>query len=272
MMNRKQIFGVTAILLAVLLGGTSVRAADADFGKQMSAFSDSQQILQYFVSGKKMIDQNKLKAFWEPEIKKLYDSARVKPINQARTTAFAKMLETIEKQRYDEYQNFHRFIDDILNTAVSDDVDILCSIAVCWQLEIFLTKHKFDRDATDAIRESLKILTEFTGETLLSKVKERFEDDELKALVEDFEKLFPDTKTKLKFNSGSGCVNNIRECRELFDDAMKAYWNLNKCSALANFREWGTHMLNYLLLDRNPVMIDEFKKQMSNYRRTFKVQ
>lgn len=271
MTKRNKIFDIMVILLVFIFGGSSARA-DETFGKQMTTFSESQRILQHLVSGKKMININATSVFWVADVKKLYDSARNNPINQPRTTALAEMLETLEHQRYDEYRHLDSFIEDILNAAFSDELDLLCSIAICAQMETFLNKHRFVDDAKDKIRKSKEKLRNFTKETLLPKVQERFEDKDLKALVEDFEKLFPDAKAKLKFNSGSGCVNNFDESCQLFDNSMNAYWSLNKCSALANFREWGTHMLNYLLLDHNQIMIDEFKKQLSNYRRTFKVQ
>ena len=90
-------------------------------------------------------------------------------------------------------------------------------------------------------------------------------------MVDDYLKLFPDEKASLLFTKGSDHLKDRTHCIELAEKCLEAFWQLDKVSATANFREWGKNMLNYLLLDHNEFMVKEFGEQYKIYKKVFKI-
>lgn len=270
-MNFKRALKIAVAVFTVLCcSAVFAEEENENFGARMKAYSNTQKVAELFVSGKKMISE---KGSWESEVEKLYDTAREKKINEKRVIALAKMSDTISTQYMNGHKQFDRFVEDILIAADFSEQQLVFAIATCRQLETFLKKtRRFDKeDYKDVKKDALEELIGFEKETILPKVKARFEDEELRGLVEDYVKLFPDAKGKLLFYNGAGSINKFDECCELFTKSMKAFRELDKCSALADFRTWGMHMLNYLLLDFEPSMAEEFKAQLDNYKNSFEV-
>lgn len=271
-MNMKKSLKTAVTMLALLCCTTGFTQKKERFGEQMKAYSETQKIAEYFVSGNRMLLNKRDEIVWHPDVDKLYRSAKEKTINGDRINMMAGFHRTIELQKLNNFEQLASFINrDFFESLISNKQQLLFLIALCKQIAICpqITKNT-GSDQREAITEARENLRTFENDILLEAVQERFADDELKGLTEDYLKLFPDAKNELLFCKGKTYVNNMKECTDLFNSCMKAYWKLDQCSALADFKNWGKHMLNYLLLDYHPVMVEEFKTQLKNYKDSFK--
>jgi hypothetical protein len=63
---------------------------------------------------------------------------------------------------------------------------------------------------------------------------------------------------------------DIKEVKALLDTCLDSFFALDKVSSMTDFRKWGHHMLNVMILDSNPILVEEYRQQLKNYRNTFK--
>lgn len=254
-----------AALALTFLFCCNAAAKEEEFAKKITAYSETRKIAGL------LLKENQIKnGAWKKEVQDVYDSAKTKPVNEEQVEAMGKVINNISDQKQHRYEEIDRFMEDILNASMLDEKELLFSIAMLRQVETFLATIK-RADAQEAKKSALEELKNVQSD-VTEKVKERFEDDNLKELVEEYLALFPEEKNNLFIMNGPGSVNNFNECVELAKKSLQAFWQLDKVSAIANFREWGRNMLNYLLLDNNEFMVEEFKAQLKAYKKVFKTE
>lgn len=254
-----------AALALTFLFCCNAAAKEEGFAEKMPAYSETRKIAGLLLEANQIKD-----GAWKKEVQKVYDSAKKKPVNEEQVEAMGQVIENISSQKVHSYAEIDRFIEDILNASMLDEKELLFPIAMLRQVETFLNAIKYG-PAKEAKASALEELKNVQSD-VTKKVKERFEDDDLKELVEEYLALFPDEKNNLFIMNGPGSVNNFNECVELAKKSLQAFWQLDKVSAIANFREWGRNMLNYLLLDNNEFMVEEFKAQLKAYKKVFKTE
>lgn len=255
-----------AALALTFLFCCNAAAKEEGFAEKMPAYSETRKIAGL------LLKENQIKnGAWKKEVQDVYDSAKKKPVNEEQVEAMGQVIENISSQKVHRYAEIDRFIEDILNAAMLDEKELLFPIAMLQQVETFLNAIKDGGAAKEAKASALEELKNVQKD-VTAKVKERFEDDNLKELVEEYLALFPEEKNNLFIMNGPGSVNSFDECVELAKKSLQAFWQLDKVSAIANFREWGRNMLNYLLLDNNEFMVEEFKAQLKAYKKVFKTE
>ena len=272
-MNLQQSLKIAVTVLILLFCTTGFTQEKESFGERMKNYSETQKIAEFFVCGKRMLLNKRDDIVWHSDVDKLYQTAKDKTINGDRIAMMTNLHNILGPQKYNNFEQLDRFInDDFFDSLISNKQQLIFAIAICKQVAIFpqITNNASAKQR-EAITKARQNLHTFENESLLQTVQERFSDDELKGLTEDYLKLFPDAKHELFFYKGKNSVNNMKECTDLFQACMAAYWSLDKCSSLADFKNWGKHMLNYLLLDYHPVMVEEFKTQLKNHKESFKV-
>ena len=260
----KKIF-VSALLAAVPL---SFFAEDT-FYMLEAPYTITQNIAHKLISTENVYVRvrNKRELTWHSNIRKIIEEAKKFRSNTLRLSEMNSLCEMISAEFAAEYEGIDSSLPDIakkcIEPALSRD-DLLWAMVLTVNLDNYIEKYVL-KNISD--NEDIKEELDSIKNTMKDKCIERFEDDVLKKLIEDYKKLFPDRKLLFEHTPPA----NFKECCKLVSNCLVAYDNLDKYSAVAEFADWGENMLNFMLLAYEPMFIKEYEERYAAYRKNFKV-
>ena len=270
----KQKFNSTAkIFLALMVFLPSAALADDEFDRAMVSYSASQKIASQMAKKKNILKvsrqstSSKSQFDWSDYLQDDFRDASKNRINADRIKMLGEMISQLNSQIKNGFEEFDNTVSDIMKEAFTYEDDLVYPIAICVGLRAFMSHHKtmFKRNSVSVRKVAIENL-ESCEKEIIEKIQKRFEDEDLKELVAEYKKLYPNEE--LLFSSTAPA--QFAKVLELFEQCMKSFRNLNRNSAIAEFRLWGRDMLNVLILSNNPVLIKEFKLQLDNHKKVFR--
>ena len=271
----KQKFSSTVkVFLALMVFLPSLTAlADNEFDRAMLSYSASQKVAlkmtkkkDVFKFGEKSASFRKGKLSWSDHLNNDIEAASRHRINDARNKMLGDMIMRLNTQVNNNVGELDNAILDIMQEVLAQEEDLVYQIAICASLRSFVTNNKNLFKRNDAVRLAAFENLDDAEKTIIENIQKRFEDEDLKELVNEYKKLYPDEE--LTFSSTAPA--HFTKVMELFNQNIKSFENLNRNSAIAEFRLWGKDMLNVLILNNNPVLVKEFKLQLNNHKKAFR--
>lgn len=260
-------------MIAILLLTGSVMRAESDFDKHIQAFAASQRLAEFLQHGSQLLigsvpteEFPKGKLAWNDFLHDFIRKAQTDNINSSRIDLLSKMLEKLNQSAKNKFENFDECVSEIIDIDLENNHDIIFVIAMCIRLERFMenSRDMFSSAALEARRKARSHL-EDARKKIVEALRNRYQDQDLRALANDFLKLFPDRELLINRTPPA----NFSDCRTLSRAAASSFWQLDQYSALAEFADWGQNMLDYLVLDGNPMLIEEFNRRMKDYKNAF---
>lgn len=261
------------VLVAASLLILATAMAESNFDKHIQAFAASQRIMEFLQHGQQVLDSSlpseeypKGKLSWSDFLHDFIKKAQTDNINSTRIDLLGKVLEKLNQSAKVKFENFDESVNEIMDIDLENNNDIIFVIAICIRLERFMdnSRDMFSSAALGARRKARAHLEDHRKK-IVEVLRNRYQDQDLRALADDFLKLFPDSELLINRTPPA----NFSDCRTLSKEAASSFWMLDQYSAAAEFSAWGKNMLDYLLLDGNPMLIEEFKRQMKNYKNAF---
>lgn len=257
--------------MVLLLGSSSFGdGKDAVYADDMDAYVQMQRIIQILSESKKAVFKKNEKdrtVTWNAAIEKLRAEAEKNRCNKKRLELLAVFLGKISQLYGNDFKDLDSEIENIDSKCIQEaatEGDFFFALAICIRLNIMLNDFS-TFSIPVSTRNAAKAALQRCKDELVRKIKEQYDNGRLKKLVAEYQKLFPDQELvidRVPPQSYDDCVKGYQE-------AMANFWNLDKCSANADFREWGKCMLNVLIYNQSSMFVDEFEKSMKNYTQAF---
>lgn len=269
--------GKTLLLSAMFSIFCTANAEESEYENNISDYSITMRILEDATKDDGVFEifgfslqftTGKLK--WNETINNHIENAKKNRINTKRIDILNRIVKEINEQAGNNFEDIDTAMENIMNFSMENEKDLFYPVATYNILEYFLDKHKKmfqDDESKQKSRKRAKINLKEFEDKIIEEIKKRYEDDELKILVEEYSKVFP--KKDLMINTAP--PEKFKDVNEIFKKAVKSFWELDKYSAISEFELWGKNMLNVLIFDSEPMMVDEFKRQFNNYRKIFNV-
>lgn len=272
MKNYAQLFRKSMILLAALFSAATVAAAPA-YRNTIASYSDTWKIVLLLSNDSEIFDgmENILdvqRISWIPEMQSVITSAQKSNINIRRVRITEYIRQEINDEARKRFSDFNRAVERIMDKALSNHSDPFFSVAVLVRMQRFLRNNYsiiFTGRNGKNVRERAKNKLEESEEKVVRQFQDRFKDKELKTRAEKFMKLFPDAVLIVDQPQ----PERFSEVKFMFSESLRSAIALNKVSALAEFKEWGKHMLNCMLFDGSAELRKEFDHYMDSYENVF---
>lgn len=255
-------------LSTLLLSVTAILFADDSFALLETSYTLTQNIAKRLINRDNVYVRvrSKRELTWHSSIHKMLDEAKQFRSNANRLSEMNKLCEMISAEFSAEYEGTDKNLPDIAQKSIEPAInrnDLLWAMVLTINLNNYV-----DRYILKNISDNKSIQEEMNNikNTMKNTCQERFNNDELKKLADDFKKLFPDKKILFDYAPPS----NFNECADLVSKNLQAYQNLDKYSAVAEFADWGRNMLDFLILSYDPMFIKEFEERLSTYKKNFK--
>lgn len=203
---------------------------------------------------------------WHPNTQKIFIAANSSRFNSTRLVEVHRLRHFLSDAYSNEYEDFENFLANINTQSIEPAIsrnDFFWATAIYIRMnkyvKQFIIRNLSDPEKTN---EALNNITK----NLQEKINERFSDDNLKKLVENYTALFPQSQPLFL----QAPPASAKDCQDLYMNCMKSYFELDKYSSVAEFEKWGKNMLDVILFCGDDFLIKEFEKRISNYRKTFK--
>lgn len=272
MRQKFNLISVCCMVLSVLLPVLPL-AADDDFDQAMVSYSALLEIMDQMKKGDEVFalkneSQENRKGLLEFKDSERYEIAQKNKINEHRVKLIGNMFNKINEQIKNNEGFYDKAVKDIMEESLDGESgDLMISIALCSGLKKFINTNDYKQlfKKSEVKKEARNNLAEYEND-ILEKLQECFADEDLKELVKKYQELYPDEELLLTQTAPA----QIMDIYTVFDHCIRSFRNLNRYSAVADFRLWGKNMLNVLVLDKNPEFIKEFNRHLDNHKRAFK--
>lgn len=256
------------LLTALILSSAALICANDTFNLLETSYTLTQNIADKLIRGDitYVRIRSKRALTWHSSVQKMINEAKKYRSNTLRLSEMNNLCEMISAEFSAEYEGTDKNLPDIAQKCIEPSInrgDLLWAMVLTISLDNYIEKYVI-RNISDSegIQEEMKNIKN----TMRNTCQERFNDDILKKMADDYKKLFP--KKTLLFDFAP--PSNFKECTELVRENLKAYQNLDKYSAVAEFADWGQNMLNFLIFSHEPMFIKEFEERLAAYKKNFK--
>lgn len=252
----------------MLLSATALLFAEDSFSLLEGPYTMTQNIAYKLIAKNNVYVRlpSKRELTWHVSIRNMLNEAKKFRSNTVRLNEMNKLCEMISAEFNAEYEGTDKNLPDIAKNCIEPAIgrsDLMWAMVLTVNLNNYVERYVLKNISdNEAIKEEMNNI----NNVMKNACQDRFNNDDLKKLADDFKKLFPDKKLIFDYAPPS----NFNECADLINKNLQAYQNLDKYSAVAEFADWGQNMLDFLILSYEPMFIKEFEERLAAYKKNFK--